>query len=1180
MRAGGQSVKTDEAKAGMTGSDVRSSLRQIFDAEYYQREATTRALTIVGDPLEHFLSVGWRLGLNPCALFDIDHYRKQNPDAAASPLNPLLHYLVSGARRGSAFPAGPVRAAVASKAPARDSDVRADRRILVVDWRIPMGDVSAGERATVGILGDLGAIGFDVVFVPNNMAPSSEYEEALRQMGVNVVTRDNGFGSPADYVRAHGAGFGTFYLFRVDVAEALIDAIREAAPNATIVFHEPDLYFLRETREAELKNDPNRLATAKATQARELSMMRRVDHTVLVSPAELPVLQGLVDDDVAISVFPALYADIAAQVAPFEHREGVFFIGGFEHSPNVDGVLWFVAEVWPQVRACLPEAEFHIVGSKAPAEIHALGATPGVTVHGYVRDLEPLLSSMKVGVAPLRYGAGIKGKVATMMGAGMACVCTSIAAEGMDIEDRRHALIADDASAFAEAIVKVYRDTEEWSKLSDGGRRLIARRFGQHANRASLLSVLDKADVLPIPLWIEYCSTLPARPIPLEHHKIDVSIIVPVFNHWELTRACLNSVLEASAADDVVYEIILADDCSTDETVVAAQQFPGLCIVKTPRNLGFLRNCNNAAKHARGKYLLLLNNDTIVLPGWLSALHRRMEADDSIAIAGSKFLYPEGTIQEAGALLWNDASGHSSGRNHHRSELRYNYHRETDYVSGASVLIRRSFWDGVGGFDERYETAYCEDSDLAMAARKAGKRVVYVPDSEVIHFESQSYLSESAAELQRRNIEKLKAKWRTQFASQHHPPGSEEHVGMAAAQRRCSARRAASRSEGKLNILYFSPFPSHPGNHGNQATIREFGHLLRDMGHTVRFVVMRETDLFSERDVADMRAHWTSVDIIEKPIVGPTLAFDGWYPEGLGEEIAALCAKYDADVVLCSYVFHSKLLEYVPAHVLTVIDTHDKMGNRFDMLRANGIPLEFFSCSPEEEGAYLRRADIVFARQAREAEYFGSVSGKPVVVVPHLTPPRFAYTPGDTLRDVGLVASPNRINFGIVKECIVEIERRAAGKTPPFTFNVAGQVKEMVDRLTPEEAEIFHRPWVRMHGFVPDIAAFYGAMDLMLSPVMVGTGINVKTVEAMAFGMPLLTTIIGGKGIETNESMHAHPDVASLVNSLFSLADRPAELVRLAAVSRARYEAFYKDGLDALKSVFSHAKLQPSEPSP
>src|SRR5262249_41493423 len=128
-------------------------------------------------------------------------------------------------------------------------------------------------------------------------------------------------------------------------------------------------------------------------------------------------------------------------------------------------------------------------------------------------------------------------------------------------------------------------------------------------------------------------------------------------------------------------------------------------------------------------------------------------------------------------------------------------------------------------------------------------------------------------------------------------------------------------------------------------------------------------------------------------------------------------------------------------------------------------------------------------------------------------------------RHVGIVASANRVNLAIVGECLEAIGLRLAGAPCPFVMHIAGQLKDMVLDLPAAKAAVFRKPWVRLHGFVPDIGKFYSKMDLVVSPVTMGTGINVKTVQAMAYGMPLLTTLCGSKGIETGDPMHCHADL-------------------------------------------------------
>ena len=1065
-----------------------------------------------------------------------------------------------------------------SAVPVADAD-RA-RRILVADYRIPRPDLSAGEKATFGLIADLRTIGFEVTFLPTDMTGVSPYREALEALGVTVITRDSGYPWGGDYIRAEGARFGAFYFIRVDVAEALLPSARLVAPDARMIFHAPDFYFLRESRAAELSGDPAGMEAANRTRARETAIMRASDHVVLVSPAEIPFLTDVLPRS-RISVFPALYSPVAAHPAGYAARHNIFFLGGFKHRPNAESVKWFVEKVWPAVHARLPDVEFHIVGAEAPADVIALGERPGVKFVGYVQYLDPILAGYRLSVAPLLYGAGIKGKIGTAMGAGVPCVSTTIGAEGMGIVDGVHAMVRDDPAGFAEAVVALYGDPALWEKIADQGRRLVEDRFGDAANQSAFCRVLDAAGALPLDMYVAWCQAGEPAPLPAPDpaEPVDVSIIVPVHNQWRFTRSCLISVLRAMRGTGITCEVILADDASTDETLQAASLFPGLRVVRQDRNLGFLGNCNAAAAEARGAALLFLNNDTIVLPGWLTELVRVLREEPSAAIVGSKLLYPDGTIQETGGVLFSDASAGNLGRGKPRRDPLFSFDREVDYSTGASILVRRSFWDSVGGFDTGVMGALAPVLDLSLSAPHSNLHVICAARSEVIRHPAQTSagLTDMSDVPTPEVLRPLLSKWSIRPEDNYLPPATPKQIAAAHAERLPFSAAQRRRESGRLNVLYFSPFPSHPDNHGNQATIQSFGKRFQKLGHKVHFALL-QSNMYDAKALEGMRSTWDTLDVVPNTrqlwANGNAIPFDGWYEPGLGENIRLLCNRYDIDVVFCSYVFQSKLLEFVPAHVLKVIDTHDKMGDRYEMLRRNGQPLEFFSCTPEQEGAYLRRADVVVARRAEEAEYFNSVSGRQTaIVIPHFEEPRFQQRRFEALRNVGLVASANRINLAILLDFVRAVDRATTGGKPPFRVHIAGQVRDMIRDLPAADQAAFARDWITLHGFVPDIADFYAQMDLIVSPVTMGTGINVKTVQAMAFGMPLLTTAWGCKGIETGDPMHSFATLDDLVGGLMDVQSQPEVLGYLAQVSQMRYRSFIAASRKALSSLFAHQKV-------
>lgn len=652
----------------------------------------------------------------------------------------------------------PVRVPVCDKTAPDFRKENSYRRILVIDYRVPKYDVSAGNRATWGILHDLAAIGYAVTFMPSNMHNDTYYAQQLSEKGIEVITSDSGYSSPAHFLAQNGASFSFFYLVRLDVAEEVLGVIRKVAPKGRILFHAPDVNFLREQREAELLQDTSATTRAMNTKKRELAIMDGVDHVVAISMDDAESLHenGMTTP---LTVFHGLYAPVKDNIQPFNTRKDIFFLGGFAHKPNIDAVMWFTNEIWPLIHASLPDVQFHIVGSEASEDVIRLGRIPGVVVDGFVRDLDSFMDAMRVNVAPLRFGAGIKGKIAMTMGAGVPCVCTAVAAEGMHIKDGVQALVADETSIFAEYVIRLYRDASLWSVLSKNGIDLVSRFFSEQANRRSLLTVFNDAQALPVRVYCEYCKQLSVQKDPITDECIDISVIIPVYNQWEMTEVCLKSVFEDCRRTDLHVELILADDGSTDETIHAELFFPGIRRIRTLENRGFIRNCNESARQAKGEYILFLNNDTVVMPGWISSLYRTAKRDPSIAIVGSKMLFPDEKIQEAGGVLFDNASGMNVGRGMSRFFAPLNEEREADYISGCSILVQKAFWIDVGGFDERYTAAYFEDADLAMTAHAQELHVVYQPASEVVHFEGISYNNSKKNALMRVNKQLFYEKW-------------------------------------------------------------------------------------------------------------------------------------------------------------------------------------------------------------------------------------------------------------------------------------------------------------------------------------------------------------------------------------------------------------------------------------
>lgn len=235
-----------------------------------------------------------------------------------------------------------------------------------------------------------------------------------------------------------------------------------------------------------------------------------------------------------------------------------------------------------------------------------------------------------------------------------------------------------------------------------------------------------------------------------------VSIIIPVYNQYSFTMKCLRSIKENTKLEN--YEIILTDDCSTDETRNIENCVENVTVFHNSQNKGFLKNCNYAVERAKGEYIYLLNNDTQLLPLAIDKLVEILDSDETIGAAGSKLIYPDGKLQVAGSNISKNACIISIGHLENPLDEKYNEIKEVDYCCGASLMIRKELWQMLGGFDEYFAPAYFEETDLCMRIKKQGYKVIYQPLSEVVHYTSQTY-SEKGLELLKINQKKFKKKW-------------------------------------------------------------------------------------------------------------------------------------------------------------------------------------------------------------------------------------------------------------------------------------------------------------------------------------------------------------------------------------------------------------------------------------
>ncbi|MBS0565924.1 MAG: glycosyltransferase [Proteobacteria bacterium] len=367
------------------------------------------------------------------------------------------------------------------------ANFRHPRHVLVIDAYTPTPDQDSGSLRMTNLMRLLREAGWRVSFLPDNWAHAGKYTESLQALGVEALYHPF-FGDPATWLRENGASLDAVILSRHYVASNYLDLVRVYANRAQVIFDTVDLHYLREQRSAELEGNAELARQAAATREAEFELMRDCDITLVVSPVEKAILAHEVPE-ARVEVLSNVH-EIHGLRRGYAQRSDLVFVGGFQHPPNIDAMQWFVREVFPLVQARAPQIRLHVIGSKVVEEVLAL-ATGSVIVHGYVEDIAPYMDGCRISVAPLRVGAGVKGKVNMAMSYGLPVVATTTAVEGMHVRAGSDVLVADAPAEFADAIVRLYADEALWNTLSANGLANVRAHFSFDAARAALKAILS-----------------------------------------------------------------------------------------------------------------------------------------------------------------------------------------------------------------------------------------------------------------------------------------------------------------------------------------------------------------------------------------------------------------------------------------------------------------------------------------------------------------------------------------------------------------------------------------------------------------------------------------------------------------------------------------------------------------
>lgn len=566
-----------------------------------------------------------------------------------------------------------------------------------------------------------------------------------------------------------------------------------------------------------------------------------------------------------------------------------------------------------------------------------------------------------------------------------------------------------------------------------------------------------------------------------------VSVVVPVHGKWEYTERCLRALSGTSGA--VPFEVIVVDDASPDDTRARLSAVTGVRVVPLDVNQGYVGACNAGIEAARGDLVVLLNNDTRVHPDWLVPLVDALE-DPTIGLAGSRLVYPDGRLQEAGGIVFDDASGWNYGKFGDPEDPRYTYRRDVDYCSGASIMLRRSTLAELGGLDTRFAPAYYDDTDLAFAVRALGLRVVYEPRSIVVHDEGVSHGTDESVGIksyQGVNRTKFQEKWAAELAGQM-PPGADD------------VQRAARRRQGSGIVVVVDHYVPRPDE--DSGSVRMLGMLraLRDLGYGVLFVP--DNRHRSEPYTGDLQR----------------LGVEVFYGHGdLTDALLTLREDIRAIVVSRVTVARDYLIELRSAlpevpFVFDTVDLHFLREEREAALAGlEELPPRAVAMR-EFELAMVRSSDVTLVVSSFEQELLrGLVPDADVRVLSNVHA-QVADVPPIAGREgllfVGSFA--HHPNADALRWFTAEVLPLIEERHPGIPVHVVGR-----DPL-PELVAAAPRN-VTYHGWVEDLAPVYGQVRVVIAPLRYGAGVKGKIGEAMSHGVPVVMTPVGAEGMDIRD---------------------------------------------------------------
>ena len=604
--------------------------------------------------------------------------------------------------------------------------------------------------------------------------------------------------------------------------------------------------------------------------------------------------------------------------------------------------------------------------------------------------------------------------------------------------------------------------------------------------------------------------------------KPHVSIIIPVYNEIVYTIYCLRAIYLNTKG--ISYEIIIADDVSTDETQFLKMYVDNIKIVRNNKNQGFLLNCNNASKYAKGKYILFLNNDTSVKENWLEPLINTLENNSDIGLVGSKLVYPNGRLQEAGGIIFNDGTAANYGKFDDTSKPEYNYVRDVDYISGASIMLSKKLWDEIGGFDSRYAPAYCEDSDLAFEVRKRKLRVVYQPLSVVTHYEGVSNGTDvnfGLKKYQLENCDKLLNKWYDDISKL---PSKETSINDFSLRDRINNKRT---------ILVIDHYvPEFDKDAGSKTTF-QYLKMFVAMGYNVKFL----GDNFYNKEPYTTMVEQLGIEVLYGPEYANNI-FD-WIIDNQNNIDIVYSNRPHITKKYIDFIRNYTNIKFIyyghDLHYLREFREYELTGNIKHKLESDKWK--------KIEYEIMHKSDVVYYPSYIEKEEI--LKNDKSINVKAIN----AYFYDDTIDNYkNNIKNRDGILFvgGFTHRPNVDAMLWFVKEVYPLIIMKQNIKLIIAGSNPPKEIKDLECDNIIVKGYVSDqeLLELYKNVKMTVAPLRYGAGIKGKVIESAYHGVPMVTTSVGAEGLKNYDKFLTVCDIPKeMANSILDIYNNEKKLI-------------------------------------